>query len=187
MRGTTGGFYPALDFLLGFNSPTPCGVRRTKAAYCMRTFWLFQFTHPVRGATHNPAHGNRQREFQFTHPVRGATFLCAARPLDFCFNSRTPCGVRPASTVTKFLSSLFQFTHPVRGATGSKRLPFLHFGCFNSRTPCGVRQFSNGQYSFSTTVSIHAPRAGCDAPCLFRPRAQVPFQFTHPVRGATSK
>ena len=78
--------------------------------------------------------------FQFTHPVWGATTLVQRLPpwcmvsihaprvgcdqkwdelshLKACFNSRTPCGVRPPCGVCRPLG-----------------------GCFNSRTPCGVRQ-----------------------------------------------
>ena len=100
----------------------------------------FQFTHPGRGATickglsfrrglvsiHAPREGcdspvatqfRFSSGFQFTHPGRGATWpLRLVRPLHLRFNSRTPGGVRPTST----LSTL-------RGA------------CFNSRTPGGVR------------------------------------------------
>ena len=56
----------------------------------------------------------------------------------------------------------FQFTHPVRGATVRVR---AGSGCFR--------------------VSIHAPRAGCDANELTSLQFQQLFQFTHPVRGAT--
>ena len=35
-------------------------------------------------------------------------------------------------------------------------------------------------------VSIHAPRAGCDINNLTSDATDIKFQFTHPVRGATS-
>ena len=79
---------------------------------------MFQFTHPVRGATscndyptrrkrvsiHAPREGcdgdmwynaSARELFQFTHPVRGAT--------TFFLYTR--------------IALAFQFTHPVRGAT----------------------------------------------------------------------
>ena len=34
---------------------------------------MFQFTHPVRGATYGLREPFEQLPFQFTHPVRGAT------------------------------------------------------------------------------------------------------------------
>ena len=57
---------------------------------------LFQFTHPVRGATSWSSRVPIEAGFQFTHPVRGATGVTAT----------------PASKWR-----MFQFTHPVRGAT----------------------------------------------------------------------
>ena len=107
------------------------------------------------------------------------------RPIALGFNSRTPCGVRPASTFTAQLEN-----------------------CFNSRTPCGVRLLLGTFIESPFWVSIHAPRVGCDrhqervparerrfnsrTPCGVRPgklrlRADDPaFQFTHPVWGATT-
>ena len=124
-------------------------------------------------------------KFQFTHPVRGATPVDAYGGLDeLCFNSRTPCGVRPGCGRQAARDEPFQFTHPVRGATSSEggvhgqrivsihapragcdlstSSPSLGWECFNSRTPCGVRP----------------------VPVEYRDITQV-FQFTHPVRGAT--
>ncbi len=125
-----------------------------------------------------------------------------------CFNSRTPCGVRPRSGERipqlfrvsihaprvgcdprklrpKVVIAEFQFTHPVWGAT--------------------TRQ---GRDASMAQVSIHAPRVGCDGcevpclicslrfnsrtPCGVRPftklalTEELVFQFTHPVWGATS-
>ena len=78
---------------------------------------------------------------------------------------------------------------------------------FNPRTPCGVRLTFSDLRNDNYTISIHAPRAGCDCgqaidwsdekyfnprtPCGVRPRAYgrtvdvEVFQSTHPVRGAT--
>ena len=132
---------PLRIFLSSFNSRTPCGVRlkwcRRLSAVC-----LFQFTHPVRGATHGNAeltqlcevsiHAPRagcdsnvtncdksRAQFQFTHPVRGATqraWLSMGRLFQF------------------------QFTHPVRGATTHAVSLARCLRSFNSRTPCGVRR-----------------------------------------------
>ena len=56
----------------GFNSRTPCGVRQFKQMNEMQDK-MFQFTHPVRGATTAWLSGSASNSFQFTHPVRGAT------------------------------------------------------------------------------------------------------------------
>ena len=126
--------------------------------------------------------------FQFTHPVRGATLVeVLTLSWSISFNSRTPCGVRQDNkyyySITEVVSihapragcdsklhedphalvhvsihapragcdissrrssqtsKRFQFTHPVRGATED---------CRNPET--------------LKKVSIHAPRAGCDPP-----------------------
>ena len=60
--------------LLGFNSRTPCGVRQWARMNEMQDK-MFQFTHPVRGATSTGIRNLRNRAFQFTHPVRGATSM----------------------------------------------------------------------------------------------------------------
>ena len=101
---------------------------------------LFQFTHPVWGATRCTPVLWCMAKFQFTHPVWGATphfsalgyqeivsihaprVGCDCRGLTPCrlyysFNSRTPCGVRPRTLVDRDNVNKFQFTHPVWGAT----------------------------------------------------------------------
>ena len=80
--------------------------------------------------------------------------------------------------------------------------------CFNSRTPGGVRLPFGGRSRLLRSVSIHAPREGCDTPApavgatavnvsIHAPREgcdktegvrwdnMIKFQFTHPGRGAT--
>ena len=59
--------------------------------------------------------------------------------MTFCFNSRTPGGVRLLSNEIPAYEKEFQFTHPGRGAT--RAIAWL--------VHC-------------TDVSIHAPREGCD-------------------------
>ena len=101
----------------GFNSRTPCGVRHslqpqagtntTVSIHAPRVgcdpnsffgsimFSSFQFTHPVWGATLSIASSRLSiSSFQFTHPVWGATSSLVWMSLIWCFNSRTPCGVR---------------------------------------------------------------------------------------------
>ena len=56
---------------------------------------MFQFTHPVWGATDGNADCYSNNQFQFTHPVWGATKIIGVhRSTVSRFNSRTPCGVR---------------------------------------------------------------------------------------------
>ena len=126
--------------------------------------------------------------FQSTHPARGATLsISFVWPSRSNFNPRTPRGVRRATTSAWRLTSYY----------------------FNPRTPRGVRQFADGQPWMSSPVSIHAPREGCDGSgAIVRPGSldisihapregcdvwhladkytQLPFQSTHPARGATA-
>ena len=103
----------------------------------------------------------------------------------------------------------FQFTHPVWGATIDYLHQILSYDGFNSRTPCGVRLRIEEIKISPTSVSIHAPRVGCDdrgdlrscrccrfnsrTPCGVRPddatraATDAGFQFTHPVWGATHR
>ena len=168
----------------------------------------FQFTHPVWGATGSHLSARGHNPVSIHAPRVGcdprATFLEALKDVSIhaprvgcdaqqripkrgvcCFNSRTPCGVRPKASWTSTSDS-----------------------SFNSRTPCGVRQFSiqyimtiqpfqfthpvwgatgqGGTRSLCRDVSIHAPRVGCDLSIEQKTRIYFSFQFTHPVWGATS-
>ena len=82
----------------GFNSRTPCGVRLVPRS-SLTLAMVFQFTHPVWGATPKSDSSLYVRvQFQFTHPVWGATSGHSAATATICgFNSRTPCGVRLTS------------------------------------------------------------------------------------------
>ena len=80
--------------------------------------------------------------------------------------------------------SLFQSTHPVRGATCWRllRQKRRDISIHAPRAGCDA-----GAYALNilTDISIHAPRAGCDAQ-FFRVLLSLrKFQSTHPVRGAT--
>ena len=148
---------------LCFNSRTPGGVRRENPSKRDTASTV---------SIHAPREGCDQemlilldttRTFQFTHPGRGATaqqMECRGRtlpvsihaPREGCdsilnaitignesFNSRTPGGVRHRVGRSLTKATKFQFTHPGRGATTTYRSILLFI-----------------------TVSIHAPREGCD-------------------------
>ena len=172
-------------FKVCFNSRTPGGVLLLYTPFSTVPE-KFQFTHPGRGATFKDIEGGKLRGvsihapregcdcssleevrvkglFQFTHPGRGATSkrylyyrsassfnsrtpggvrrLTPDLVLDafYRFNSRTPGGVRLNDRRIQLERDWFQFTHPGRGATASSNM---------------ARQW--------TSVSIHAPREGCD-------------------------
>ena len=62
-----------------FNPRTPCGVRPPPPVMSLIRF-LFQSTHPLRGATGGIEGFEDAHEFQSTHPLRGATSDYNRRP-----------------------------------------------------------------------------------------------------------
>ena len=100
--------------------------------------------------------------FQFTHPGRGATSSGNnLGNVNLCFNSRTPGGVRQFHKALKEPHLCFNSRTP----GGVRRLNLLvQSSCdgFNSRTPGGVRRLQREDGQFLPSVSIHAPREGCD-------------------------
>ena len=126
--------------------------------------FMFQSTHPARGATgnlclrcpvcdevsiHAPREGCDMRSPSV--PTRSLCFnprtprgvrrtvSTLVIQLPSSFNPRTPRGVRHTISTVKEVTNMFQSTHPARGAT-----PSLCVAC-----PFSV-------------ISIHAPREGCD-------------------------
>ena len=150
------------------------------------------------------------RLFQPTHPARGATAPTRLySPGGLHFNPRTPRGVRRTTGVYLGIPQRFQSTHPARGATigiPAGHNPLLYF---NPRTPRGVRRFgchitplfyqfqsthpargatpASSDTLLPETISIHAPREGCDGDHLEALTCSGVFQSTHPARGATSR
>ena len=65
----------------------------------------------------------------------------------------------------------FQSTHPARGATERGRGKTWEHPYFNPRTPRGVRPRASSMSPVRLTISIHAPREGCDRALLRAGRA----------------
>ncbi len=100
-----------------FNPRTPCGVRLKPVIDLLFGDW-FQSTHSLRSATRGIAGSSKNRSVS----IHALLAECDAADLPptlrrYCFNPRTPCGVRPF--LTGFHASLLS--------------------SFNPRTPCGVR------------------------------------------------
>ena len=188
-----------------FNPRTPCGVRQ--GYRCSRASSMtFQSTHSLRSATWFSSKSlTLYALFQSTHSLRSATnagSTSSARRLVsihallaecdcssvsfifllFCFNPRTPCGVRPEKALCaldgKTVSihallaecdqgPLARVKRPrgfnPRTPCGVRRLyagPPHRRSCFNPRTPCGVRPFSGtfnfNPYRFQSTHSLRS-------------------------------
>ena len=158
--------------------------------------FMFQSTHPARGATgnlclrcpvcdevsiHAPREGCDGRlwytidvveGFQSTHPARGATISMYGHGGMW----------------------IFQSTHPARGATTTPCMKYLLPRYFNPRTPRGVRphkvcspfdlvEFQSTHPARGATgwerihratgdISIHAPREGCDPLRRYDPQGE---------------
>ena len=141
VRGATSGRGGVDLRSVDFNPRTPCGVRLPGFLLVDDT-GLISIHAPRAGCDGD---GRRaavlQAGFQSTHPVRGATLAASELPpSSVVFQSTHP--VRGATKVTDTIRRTirFQSTHPVRGATNSEVLQGILQG-----------------------ISIHAPRAGCDA------------------------
>ena len=78
----------------------------------------------------------------------------------------------------------FQSTHPVRGATRAELLARNEY-VFQSTHPVRGARDNTTITLGNLTISIHAPREGCDRH-VFPSSHCNPFQSTHPVRGATT-
>ena len=148
---------------------------------------MFQFTHPGRGATDFVGDVKRIFKVSIHAPREGcdcSSTTTAAR--SWCFNSRTPGGVRHTRP-RGFLGDMeFQFTHPGRGATvciclfgDNVEFQFTHPGRGATRL---FRDFHEGVIKFQFTH----PGRGATSELRRRPKAGLGFQFTHPGRGATT-
>ena len=171
----------------------------------------FQSTHPARGATPHVGQRPVQQAISIHAPREGCDrlYLMAlfgtynnfnprtprgVRPLimdafiaNANFNPRTPRGVRRTTGVYLGIPQRFQSTHPARGATigiPAGHNPLLYF---NPRTPRGVRRYLTATLDAQTSISIHAPREGCDESACGCSRPGGRFQSTHPARGATAR
>ena len=168
----------------GFNSRTPGGVRHARDI-ADTEYWLFQFTHPGRGATH--LSGQWRERWK-------------------SFNSRTPGGVRRGKSVRASHPEV-SIHAPREGCDWQfvKRNGFsLSVSIHAPREGCDDDTHT---WRAGGEVSIHAPREGCDLGVIsiqvglscFNSRTPggvrrlvsqtllslLLFQFTHPGRGAT--
>ena len=130
----------------------------------------------------------KKLQFQSTHPVRGATARRAEHPLHrVYFNPRTPCGVRLEASQKLAAEKLFQSTHPVRGATAVAEREVVEHRISIHAPRAGCDAVGANGRARRNAISIHAPRAGCDWLWYESQSQSIEiFQSTHPVRGATA-
>ena len=106
-------------------------------------------------------------------------------PLIVDFNPRSPCGERPPSSVSQYISQNFNPRSPCGERRDQMHPPLTSAYHFNPRSPCGERLFKN--YSaqvlkaFQSTLPVWgATRVGSSS------WVALQFQSTLPVWGATN-
>ena len=146
----------------------------------------FQFTHPVRGAT-SAGKGLEVGDYVSIHAPRAGCDIDAPRLVASlpCFNSRTPCGVRPWTSPSLAGIQVVSIHAPRAGCDRSAKASISALECFNSRTPCGVRQKPHRNCTKVRCFNSRTP-CGVRHSVAFHSALSSRFQFTHPVRGATS-
>ena len=171
---------------VNFNPRTPCGVRLS-IIEVLPTLVGFQSTHPLRGATDDKPNERDASDISIHAPHAG----CDGRALpparqDHDFNPRTPCGVRPRHVANIIKRWEISIHAPHAGCDLLGKVAMGNAKHFNPRTPCGVRR--GAETSRKRTRDFN-PRT----PCGVRPvpvtsvKSYVPFQSTHPMRGATRR
>ena len=145
-----------------FNPRTPCGVRLSSKGRKNLPI-KFQSTHSLRSATL----GVKLQFFLIKVSIHALLAECdfnngKTGPQGYCFNPRTPCGVRRRAGKEIARNTQFQSTHSLRSATIRIDL-----------------SYSSG------SVSIHALLAECDRRNGLPPHNSPGFQSTHSLRSAT--
>ena len=126
------------------------------------------------------------QKFQSTHPVWGATVVLCGVGSEWLISIHAPRVGCDSNTYPSF-RSLRNFNP--RTPCGVRLLYLCYWAWFllyfNPRTPCGVRPFPDGTMQYMFSISIHAPRVGCDFIFFTTRTVTIKFQSTHPVWGAT--
>ncbi len=150
---------------------------------------IFQSTHPARGATPHVGQRPVQQAISIHAPREGCDrlYLMALFGTYNNFNPRTPRGVRRPAAWFKIGTGPFQSTHPARGATPACPVEAQGVESFQSTHPArGATICHWSTDNLDITISIHAPREGCDISLAMISPLLTVFQSTHPARGATT-
>ena len=146
---------------LHFNPRTPCGVRPV-CAVLNPPKWIFQSTHPLRGATCTGADFALPIiHFNPRTPCGVRRIPLSVLSLSADFNPRTPCGVRLTTRSATMSSCAFQSTHPLRGATCRHEIKDYAFN-ISIHAPLAGCDVQTWRVDCGMAISIHAPLAGCD-------------------------
>ena len=168
-----------------FNPRTPCGVRHASGKIVVKTETI-SIHAPLAGCDmDNPLFFHLLYLFQSTHPLRGATSCAYASPGFIAISIHAPLAGCDRFFLNTPSPNNISIHAPLAGCDGSASKDGKRPYNFNPRTPCGVRRRRQMGARRRIPISIHAPLAGCDF--LFDEDGGGPeaFQSTHPLRGAT--
>ena len=147
---------------LDFNPRTPCGVRPHGDLRKPQRY-IFQSTHPMRGATILFLRRLGAMNISIHAPHAGCDIVDSSkRCKSRYFNPRTPCGVR----------------HFLLWVARERIFISIHA----PHAGCDLQQWLR---PVIIGISIHAPHAGCDRSRASTNNSRREFQSTHPMRGAT--
>ena len=161
-----------------------------------RTFYKFQSTLPLRGATRRTFERNAQHGISIHTPLAGSDSAEMSVVAMTVFQSTLPLRGATSRCRTDTSALLFQSTLPLRGATqhprefvakvrisihtplaGSDNVPSSHGQSaryFNPHSPCGERLRAE-RGSQDLLISIHTPLAGSDFLVCERTAAHLHF------------
>ncbi len=148
--------------LCSFNPRTPGGVRLEKV-YFYSTRREVSIHAPRAGCDSLLGLGELPEIVSIHAPRAGCDAFNTRYHISYAsFNPRTPGGVRPSIWVVRCSINEFQSTHPGRGATPEVSPVGATIDAFQSTHPGRGATAPRPRPTISPSVSIHAPRAGCD-------------------------
>ncbi len=122
----------------------------------------FQSTHPLRGATKAITLLDVRDLISIHAPLAGCDVILRLVPdVSPISIHAPPCGVRLILGVSQGTIERFQSTHPLRGATYHRLTPD-DIPIFQSTHPLRGATIPQDSLVWTSSISIHAPLAGCD-------------------------
>ena len=149
-----------------FNPRTPRGVRLGPGAIVRPGSLDISIHAPREGCDSSPSSVDRWNEISIHAPREGCDRPCCTSETGRrYFNPRTPRGVRRRYFPSPSAEGRFQSTHPARGATPACPVEAQGVESFQSTHPArGATICHWSTDNLDITISIHAPREGCDSP-----------------------
>ena len=162
LRGATPPRSPGSAAMSNFNPRTPCGVRPMRRGDRQQKQGDFNPRTPCGVRRHDVQQTVQVFLFQSTHPLRGATAGSDARPGTVDISIHAPLAGCDSVDQRHGLGAAISIHAPLAGCDTVSILFMPRVTYFNPRTPCGVRPAAHQHHRGNRRISIHAPLAGCD-------------------------